>query len=118
MWGFEIVISPGRTDSRGVAILFNNNFEYEILQTTSDEMGNYLATKLTKEKHNILLINIYGPNWDDPEFYEKVHRSVEQFYWDFVVIGGDFNLVQDTSLDYNNYKHIGNPKAPEKCYLT
>ena len=58
MWGFKIVISPGRTDSRGVAILFNNNFDYEILQTTSDEMGNQ-----------------------------------------FLI---DFNLVQDTSLDYNN----------------
>lgn len=37
--------------------------------------------------------------------------SVEQFYGDFVVIGGDFYWVQDTSLDYNSYKHIGNPKA-------
>lgn len=54
---------------------------------------------------------MYGPNRDDPEFYEKVHRSVEQFYGDFVVIGGDFYWVQDTSLDYNSYKHIGNPKA-------
>ena len=73
MRGFEIVISSDRTDYRGVAILFNNNFDYEILQTTSDEMGNQ-----------------------------------------FLI---DFNLVQDTSLDYNNYKHIGNPKA-KKCYLT
>jgi len=76
MWGFEIVISPGRTDSRGVAILFNNNFDYEILQTTSDEMGNHLALELIIEKHNVFLVNIYRPNRDDPEFYEKVHHSV------------------------------------------
>jgi hypothetical protein len=31
------------------------------------------------------------------------------FCGDFVIIGGDFNLVQDSYLYYNNYKHIGNP---------
>lgn len=36
---------------------------------------------------------------------------VENFHWDFVVTGGDFNLVQDTFLDYNYYNHIGNLKA-------
>lgn len=59
------------------------------------------------------MINIYGPNRDDPEFFKNIHSRVEQFYGDFVVIGGDFNLVQDTSLDYNNYKHIGKPKAKD-----
>lgn len=71
MWGFEIIISPGRTDSRVVAILFNNNFKYEMLHIASDELGKYLAIWLTIESHNILFINMYGPNWDDPEFYEK-----------------------------------------------
>ena len=29
LWGYEIYISPGQSNSRGVAILFNNNFEYK-----------------------------------------------------------------------------------------
>lgn len=37
--------------------------------------------------------------------------KVENFYGDFVVIDGYFNLVQNTSLDYYNYKLIGNPEA-------
>lgn len=98
MWGYEIFISPGKTDSRGVAILFNNNFEYEIIQVTTDEIGNYLAIDLRIEKYNILLINIYGPNRDSPDFYENIQSKVENFYGDFVVIGGDFNLVQETRL--------------------
>lgn len=113
MWGYEIFISPGKT---GVAILFNNNFEYEIIQVTTDEIGNYLAIDLRIEKYNILLINIYGPNRDSPDFYENIQSKVESFYGDFVVIAGDFNLVQETSLDYYNYKLIGNPKSKENSY--
>lgn len=72
MWGFEIFISPGKTDSRGVAILFNNNFEYEIIQVPPDEIGNYLPIDLRIEKYNILIINKYGPNRDSPDFYENL----------------------------------------------
>lgn len=50
MRGFEIFISPGKTDSRGVTILLINNFEYEIVQVTPDEIGNYLAIYLRIEK--------------------------------------------------------------------
>lgn len=113
MWGYEIFISPGKT---GVAILFNNNFEYEIIQVTTDEIGNYSAIDLRIEKYNIILINIYGHNRDSPDFYENIQSKVEHFFGDFVVIGGDFNFVKETSLDYYNYKLIGNPKSKEKSY--
>ena len=43
MWGFETYISPGNSDSRGVAILFNNSFEFEIISETKDKHGNYIA---------------------------------------------------------------------------
>lgn len=79
MWGFEIFISPGKTDSRGVAILFHNNFENEIIQVTPDEIENYLAIDLRIEKYNILLINIYGPNRNSPAFYDNIQSKVENF---------------------------------------
>lgn len=64
MWGFEIFISPGKTDSRGVAILFNNNFKYEIIQVTPDEIGNYFSNWAKNSKIQYPSINIYGPNCD------------------------------------------------------
>ena len=30
LWGYDIFISPGQSNSRGTAILFYNNFEYKI----------------------------------------------------------------------------------------
>ena len=50
MWGFETYISPGTSDSRGVAILFNNNFEFEIISETKDKHGNYIALNVQIEK--------------------------------------------------------------------
>lgn len=44
-------------------------------------------------------------------FYENIQSKVGNFDGNFVVIGGDFNLVQEISLDYYNYTFIGNPKA-------
>ena len=61
MWGFETYISPGTSDSRGVAILFNNNFEFEIISETKDKHGIYIALNVQIEKNtNLFLINIYG----------------------------------------------------------
>ena len=31
-WGYKLFHSPGTRDSRGVAILFNNNFEYTLIE--------------------------------------------------------------------------------------
>ena len=31
-WGHDCYISPGRSNARGVAVLFNNNFEYKVLK--------------------------------------------------------------------------------------
>ena len=33
LWGAGLASAPGRTNTRGVSILFNNNFEYTILST-------------------------------------------------------------------------------------
>jgi hypothetical protein len=43
MWGFDCFFSSFSSNSRGVSILFNNNFEYEILKEKRDLNGNYLA---------------------------------------------------------------------------
>ena len=71
IWGYEIFISPGKSDSRGVATLFNNNFEFKVNKTEHDNNGNYLIIDMTIEnKYNILLINIYDPNRDSPVCYK------------------------------------------------
>ena len=37
--------SPGKSDARGTAILFKNNFEFTVMQVTSDDEGTCYAWK-------------------------------------------------------------------------
>ena len=62
MWGFECYFSSFKSNSRGVAILINNNFEFEFLQQKKDTNGNYLLLKAMINNFQVLLCNVYAPN--------------------------------------------------------
>lgn len=114
-WGYNIFISPGTSDSRGVAILLNNNFEHKVINEDTDEKGNLMELTLEIEnKYTITLISIYGPNKDTPQFYVELNERLSKSEADFTILCGDFNLVQNTDLDYYNYKGVNNPKAREE----
>lgn len=48
---------------------------------------------------NISLINIYGPNVDDPGFVQEISNVIDNYAEGHIILGGDFNIVQDFSLD-------------------
>ena len=80
IWGYEVFIRPGRSDARGTAILFNNNFEFKIINKETDRNGNYLNLEvLIENKYNILLLNVYGPNKDSPDFYIFIDETIITF---------------------------------------
>jgi exonuclease III len=55
------------------------------------------------------LINIYGPNSDNPEFYEKVRDTFLELDNDYYILCGDFNIALDQELDTFNYSASNNP---------
>lgn len=110
-WGHDILMSAGRTDARGTLILMNNNVEVKISSTKSDSNGNFIITNmLVDNKYNITLVNLYGPNRDDQDFYSNVGNIIEEFGNEFVILCGDWNVVQDFMLDCHNYVKENNPK--------
>ena len=44
-----------------------------------DDDGNLLPIDTTIEDSHVTLINIYGPNADNPGFYEKVRKYLFEF---------------------------------------
>ena len=58
-----------------------------------------------------VLINLYGPNSDNPEFYRSIAENLEHFSSDNYIWCADWNLVISPGSDSFNYKHINNPKA-------
>lgn len=102
------------SSSRGVAVLFNNNFELQLHKEKKDDEGNLLALDLSIDNNRITLVNIYGPNSDCPDFYDKVRECFLELDNDFFILCGDFNIALNQTLDTHNYSHVNNPKAREK----
>ena len=62
-WGFECIFNCNSSQSRGVAILLNNNFEFKIHSIFRDYDGNLLIVDLTICNQRLTLLNIYGPSF-------------------------------------------------------
>ena len=110
----ECYINGSKSNSRGVMILFNNNFEHDILDSFQDDEGNILQLLINLGTFKLNLINIYAPNRDSPNFFTKISELAQNEIADHVMMCGDFNLVLDPLLDCHNYTNINNPQARQK----
>lgn len=88
------------------------SFKSTILK--KDGEGNLLAVDLTIEETRVTLVNIYGPNSDQPGFYENIRNMFLELDNEYFILCGDFNLVLNPDIDTHNYISINNPKAREK----
>ena len=112
IWNDKGYISGKRTNSRGVAILLNNNFEYKIMSCKIDENGNYISLLLNLNSITLNLITLYDNN-DCPSFYEEISSMVQNQNADYTLICGDFNVALNNEMDTYNYKRINNPRAKQ-----
>ena len=74
-WGYETLFCSHNSRSRGVAILFNNNYEFKINNIYIDNSGNVLIADIHFFKRKISLETIYGPNKDTPNFYVNLEKN-------------------------------------------
>ena len=110
-WGYECLFSSFTSQSRGVAILFRNNFEFRIDDVIADPGGNFLIANMHTNDVEITLVNIYAPNNDNPDFFHKIKELILRTGNANIVMGGDFNLLLDPDMDGKNYKHTNNKKS-------
>jgi exonuclease III len=111
-WGFRAESTSYSSNSRGVCVLFNNNVEYTIRKVNVDPNGNFIINDLTITNCiRLTLVNIYGPNSDNPDFYQQLQNKIDIFENNSILMCGDWNLVLDPTVDTFNYKNINNPKS-------
>ena len=113
-WGYECYFASNTTNARGVAILFNNNFEFKVKGVERDKGGNFIIMHIEAFERELLLVNVYGPNTDNPFFYNNLESLVKKQGVKNMILGGDWNLVMDFSIDCHNYKKINNENAHKK----
>ena len=117
-WGNEIIINSFSSESRGVSILLGDNLEYKILEVEKDDVGNLLMAKICfYQEYTILLVVLYGPNRDDPGFYDNLKERIIDKENLPLIICGDWNLVQNFEIDTFGYQRENNTKAKAKVQV-
>ena len=111
MWGFDCIFDSFSSQSRGVAILFNNKLDYKIHKIKKGNDGNKLVIDITIQERKLTLVNVYGPNRDKPNFYNELKTDIDSMGNETVIIRADFNLILDREKDCENYLTINNPHA-------
>ena len=75
-WNVEFFLSGASTNCKGVAILIIPNFEYKIIEFVPDKDGRFIFLTIEIDsKLTLTLLNIYGPNSDDPEWFLSLFKK-------------------------------------------
>ena len=114
-WGGKAVFSHGNTASRGVCILFKPTLSFEIIKANIHDSGRYIILDLKFNDCIFTLLCVYGPNIDDPMFYQSFVPLLSDFQGDNIIIGGDFNFVLNLDLDKQNGSRRTNFNARDEC---
>lgn len=88
--------SHGSEHSKGVCILVNPKSTYQLSIVETDTQGRYLIAKLSIEKTEFFLINIYAPNdYREQEQFIKMLSENIAAKTDVlkVIIAGDWNTT-------------------------
>ena len=82
-------------------VLINNNFDPNVQIVQTDPQGRWIILNMLLDNKQLWLVNLYGPNNDDPSFFENIYKNLStlQATLDSIIIVGDFNTVLNTSMD-------------------
>ena len=109
-WGGKIVFDNGDKQSKGVMIMFRHGLQVEIKKTTCSMQGRYIILDCKIGGKAIMLVNIYAPNVDTPEFFTTIFAKMSTHEHIHRIVAGDFNLVLNKAKDAYNRK-INNDKS-------
>ena len=112
-WGTDILISSYTNNARGVAIL-TKGINVKFGEIKVDEGGNFIIANVAiNDVLKVVLVNIYGPNDDSPNFYEQIGQICEEIGEENapVIIAGDFNIAMSGDVDTANYVRENNTRA-------
>jgi exonuclease III len=109
--GFSIFHNSS-LNSRGTAVLLSNKIDYELISIYKDDIGNILLLKIKMNNVYVTIGSIYGPNEDNPEFFETLKQQLKNLNSDYVILGGDWNTTLDCSNSRLNIDTLNMASIP------
>ena len=64
--------------ARGVMIMFKLQINYTIVKVTSDQAGRYILLDVTVDEQKLLIVNVYAPNHDSPQFFYEIIDKISK----------------------------------------
>lgn len=111
--------------ARGTAILIKQGIPFDVTKTISDINGHFIIVVGKLYGTPVVLANIYGPNWDDVQFFSGLIAALPDPNINQLILGGDFNGVLhltgpilDQTVPYPNQQQLLIPLHSPTTYLT
>ena len=110
-FGGQLFFSHGKTNSCGVAIGFVGTKALNILNIRRDNLGRILVIEVKIDDSVFVLINIYNANTESEQLHTlndliNILETFEDIQDKSVVLGGDFNVIFNPSLDSEGGKPV------------
>lgn len=110
-WMSHLFHSKFTEKARGAAIIIHKRIMFEPTNVILDTEGRYVMVSGTLQNVSVVLISVYAPTWDDDEFFIRLFAKIPNADSHRIIMGGDFNLVQDATLDKSFPSQTSRPKA-------
>ena len=107
-WGGKMYFNCGESNARGVLILVSNKLHHRTCEIINDGEGRIIGIQMNVNEQRWLLVNLYAPNVDNPGFFQNLFKTIYETPHDYLILGGDFNLVLNPTLDAHNRKYNNN----------
>uniref|UniRef100_A0A3B3BIE4 Endonuclease/exonuclease/phosphatase domain-containing protein n=1 Tax=Oryzias melastigma TaxID=30732 RepID=A0A3B3BIE4_ORYME len=98
-WVGQVFYSSFNSKSRGVAILFHRSLPFTLEKVVKDSEGRYVLLSGCLYGEQVVLGCIYAPNVYEPSFLPQLISDLTSFSSQYIVLGGDFNCVLDSTVD-------------------
>ena len=98
-WGSTALFTYSSSNSTGCGFLINK-LDGAIEKVCRDSNGRFLIIQINFKDEIYTMVNIYGPNKDDPNFFKSIFENIQQNFDNTnIILGGNFNFIQNFSLD-------------------
>ena len=108
-WPGQVIASSFSSHSRGVAMLIHKSVPLRIQKNILDPTRRFIIIQGSLLNQDLILVNLYGPNTDDLNFYNNLFLLVSSLHGD-IIIGGDFNCTLEPKLDRSSGRCITSKK--------
>ncbi|KAA0701525.1 LINE-1 reverse transcriptase -like protein [Triplophysa tibetana] len=113
-WVSQVFNSSFNGKSRGVAILIHKSVPFVCSNVIADPNGRFVFVTGQLYSNSVILANVYGPNWDDDNFFQQLFAKLPDMSTHLLIMGGDFNCWLNPVLDRSSTR----PRVPSKSSKT